>query len=44
LLQVVALAESVVFEEYLLDVHCANKVITDDGINLQTNPENHTVA
>jgi hypothetical protein len=33
-----------VFEQYLLDVDCANKVITDDGTNLQTNPENHTVA
>lgn len=44
LLQVVAFAESKVFEQYLLDVDCANKAITDDGTNLRTNPENHTVA
>jgi hypothetical protein len=44
LFQVVAIAEDHVFEQYLLDVDCANKAITDDGTNLRTNPENHTVA
>ncbi len=44
LLQVVAFAESEVFEQYLLDVHCVNKAITDDGTTLSINPENHTVA
>jgi hypothetical protein len=42
--QVVAIADDPVFEQYLVDVDCANKAITDDGTNLQTNPENHTVA
>ena len=42
--QVVAIADDHVLEQYLLDVDCANKAITDDGTNLQTNPENHTVA
>jgi hypothetical protein len=44
LFQVVALAESVVFEQYLVDVDCANKAIADNGTNLQTNPAKHTVA
>ena len=42
--QVIAIADDHVFEQYLLDVDCANKAITDDGTNLRTNPENHTVA
>jgi hypothetical protein len=42
--QVVALAESGVFEKYLMDVDCANKIIADNGTNLRINPENHTVA
>ena len=44
LFQLVAFAESEVFENYLMDVGCAKKAITDDGANLQTNPEKHTVA
>ena len=44
LFQVVAFAESVVFEKYLVDVDCANKAIKDDQTNLRTNSENHTVA
>ncbi len=44
LFQVVAVAEDHLFEQYLLDVDCANKFITDDGTNLTTNPEKHTVA
>ena len=44
LFQVVAVADDHVFEQYLLDVDCANKAITDDGTNLKTKPENHTVA
>ena len=44
LFQVVVLGESVAFEQYLFDVHCANKVITDNGVTLPVNPENHTVA
>ena len=32
------------FEQFLVDVDCANKVITDDGTNLRTNPAKHTVA
>ena len=44
LFPVVAIADDHVFEQYLLDVDCANKAITDDGTNLQTNPENHNVT
>jgi len=40
----VAVAEDYVLEQYLVDVDCANKAITDDGTNLRTNPEKHTVA
>ncbi len=44
LLQVVAFAESAVFEQYLLDVDCASRAIAPDGSNFQTNPAKHTVA
>jgi hypothetical protein len=42
--QVIAIAEDHVFEQYLYDVHCANKAIADDGTVLRTFPEKHTVA
>jgi len=42
--QVVVLAESVVFEKYLVDVNCANKAIAANGANLRTNSENHIVS
>jgi hypothetical protein len=40
--QVIAIAEDHVFEQYLYDVHCANKAIADDGTVLRTFPEKHT--
>jgi len=42
--QLVAFADDHVFEQYLLDVDCANKAITDDGTNFKTNLTKHTVA
>lgn len=42
--QASAVAIDCIFEQYLIDVDCANKAITDDGAKLCTNPENHTVT
>ena len=44
LIQVIAVAEDHIFEQYLYDVDCANKAIANDGTVLRTFPEKHTVA